>query len=79
MTGQIDDDRRGLFLRIRTTDGGSRLMLGWLLDIGQRINARKNMMTTSATNQSPTQLQLIWNDLEAGLALRAGGREGHRD
>ena len=59
---------------------GQRVGLAGVLvpiDIAQVLDAREDVLADSAADQAAPQLELIRDDLEAGLALRTSGCERH--
>src|SRR5690606_6104508 len=66
--GRFGARRRG-----RRSRRGARLA-----DVAQVVDAGKDMLADAAADQALAQLQLVGDDLEARLALGAGGRERHR-
>ena len=67
--------------RLRGDGGrGQRVGLAGVLvpiDIAQVLDAREDVLADSAADQAAPQLELIRDDLEAGLALRTSGCERH--
>lgn len=56
---------------------GTTGCIAGIIDIAEEVDAGEDVLADPATDQPATQLQLVGDHLEAGLALRASGRQGH--